>query len=98
MDDKLFEEMDNLNERETDQLLDSIDVKHLKEEIDKDATERIKAEVLHLHPLDENHIIGFGKDTAGGNENTSFVKRIIYANNHYILFPVKKLKLHDTAI
>ena len=46
MDDKLFEEMDNLNERDTHQLLDSIDVKHLDEEIDKDATERIKSAVL----------------------------------------------------
>lgn len=30
----------------------------------------------YLHPLDENHIIGFGKDTAGGNENFSFYQGI----------------------
>ena len=30
----------------------------------------------YLHPLDENHIIGFGKDTAGGNENFSFSQGI----------------------
>lgn len=26
----------------------------------------------YIHPLDENHIIGFGKDTAGGNDNFSW--------------------------
>lgn len=26
----------------------------------------------YLHPLDENHIIGFGKDTAGGDESFSY--------------------------
>ena len=30
----------------------------------------------YLHLLDENHIIGFGKDTAGGNENFSYYQGI----------------------
>ena len=30
----------------------------------------------YIHPLDENHIIGFGKDTAGGNENFSWYQGI----------------------
>lgn len=30
----------------------------------------------YIHPLDENHIIGFGKDTKGGNDNFSWYQGI----------------------
>ncbi|NLD46648.1 MAG: hypothetical protein GX660_05545, partial [Clostridiaceae bacterium] len=46
MDDKIIEELDNLNVEQTGQLINSLDTEALNEEIDKETADRIKASVL----------------------------------------------------